>query len=342
MIPRLWFICFKCCVLYRHINTLSPLFKYPLSEGHFFLVLVFNPNQRTLQCSFLYISPQTWVFWQPTPVFLPGKSHGQRRLVGYMLCMGLQSTGHNWARMDMHAHTHMHTRVFLSRVEAPGCIVWAPLLTAANCCLLGTGWCFLVLPGVPRVWPGSSGFISQVPGYWEAIFSPAFWELPGVTQRITRGEMGKAYFFVTDLQKYFTYLGYTSPYCLYTDILFFPICGLSSHFALFPLMKRSFYFKCTVVPQSSQWTGFRTRHRHQNPGMLETHSWHSVSAVPHVWTQPTAVCSTLCIYWEKKKFVYKWTQAVQTHAVQGSTAVKFTDPLLYGLCFIFLTLRNPS
>ena len=24
--------------------------------------------------------------WQPTPVFLPGKSHGQRSLVGYSLC----------------------------------------------------------------------------------------------------------------------------------------------------------------------------------------------------------------------------------------------------------------
>jgi len=24
-----------------------------------------------------------WTEWQPTPVFLPGKSHGQRRLVGY-------------------------------------------------------------------------------------------------------------------------------------------------------------------------------------------------------------------------------------------------------------------
>ena len=23
--------------------------------------------------------------WQPTPVFLPGKSHGQRRLVGYII-----------------------------------------------------------------------------------------------------------------------------------------------------------------------------------------------------------------------------------------------------------------
>ena len=29
--------------------------------------------------------------WQPTPVFLPEESHGQRSLVGYMGSMGLQS-----------------------------------------------------------------------------------------------------------------------------------------------------------------------------------------------------------------------------------------------------------
>ena len=219
-----------------------------------------------------------------------------------------------------------------------GHLCWL-LPTAVYLALAGVSWCCLE--------SRESGLAAQVLSHRSLVTGKLPFHLlsencQALLKRITRGEMGKAYFFVTDLQKYFTYLGYTSPYCLYTDILFFPICGLSSHFALFPLMKRSFYFKCTVVPQSSQWTGFRTRHRHQNPGMLETHSWHSVSAVPHVWTQPTAVCSTLCIYWEKKKFVYKWTQAVQTHAVQGSTAVKFTDPLLYGLCFIFLTLRNPS
>ena len=32
--------------------------------------------------------------WQPTPVFLPGESHGQRSLVGYK---GLQRVGHNWS-----------------------------------------------------------------------------------------------------------------------------------------------------------------------------------------------------------------------------------------------------
>ena len=34
--------------------------------------------------------------WQPTPVFLPGKSHGRRRLIGYSQSMGLQRVGHDW------------------------------------------------------------------------------------------------------------------------------------------------------------------------------------------------------------------------------------------------------
>ena len=42
--------------------------------------------------------------WQPTPVFLPGKSHGQRNLVGYspwteergrLQSVGSQRVGHN-------------------------------------------------------------------------------------------------------------------------------------------------------------------------------------------------------------------------------------------------------
>ena len=34
--------------------------------------------------------------WQPTPVFLPGKSHGQRSLAGYSP-WGCKRAGHNWA-----------------------------------------------------------------------------------------------------------------------------------------------------------------------------------------------------------------------------------------------------
>ena len=42
---------------------------------------------------------ETWVCslgkWQPIPVFLPGKSRGQRSLVGYIQSMGSQRVGHN-------------------------------------------------------------------------------------------------------------------------------------------------------------------------------------------------------------------------------------------------------
>ena len=33
--------------------------------------------------------------WQPTPIFLPGKSHGQRSLAG-LQSMGMQRAGHSW------------------------------------------------------------------------------------------------------------------------------------------------------------------------------------------------------------------------------------------------------
>ena len=44
--------------------------------------------------------------WQPTPVFLPGKFHGQRSLVGY------DQWGHKqWDRTEglIHTHTYTHT-----------------------------------------------------------------------------------------------------------------------------------------------------------------------------------------------------------------------------------------
>ena len=39
--------------------------------------------------------------WLPTPVFMPGESHGQRSLVGYSSCMGSQRVRHNW-QSDFH------------------------------------------------------------------------------------------------------------------------------------------------------------------------------------------------------------------------------------------------
>ena len=45
--------------------------------------------------------------WQPTPVFLPGKSHGWRNLVGYT------PWGHKESDMTEHAHTHTHTHTHI-------------------------------------------------------------------------------------------------------------------------------------------------------------------------------------------------------------------------------------
>ena len=40
-------------------------------------------KQETLVGSLSWEDPLERRKWQPTPVFLPGKSHGQRSLVGY-------------------------------------------------------------------------------------------------------------------------------------------------------------------------------------------------------------------------------------------------------------------
>jgi len=53
--------------------------------------------------------------WQPTPVFLPGKSHGQRSLVGYSPggCKELDMTECVRARAHTHTHTHLFIYTFL-------------------------------------------------------------------------------------------------------------------------------------------------------------------------------------------------------------------------------------
>ena len=53
--------------------------------------------------------------WQPTPVFLPGKSHGQRSLMCYIQFMGLQSRAwlSDWA----------HTYIQLSGLKQHPCII---------------------------------------------------------------------------------------------------------------------------------------------------------------------------------------------------------------------------
>ena len=49
--------------------------------------------------------------WQPTPVFLPGESYGQRSLAGYSPCGCRESDTTEWHSM----HTHTHMRVSLMK-----------------------------------------------------------------------------------------------------------------------------------------------------------------------------------------------------------------------------------
>ena len=52
--------------------------------------------------------------WQPTPVFLPGKSHGQRNLKGYS----------PWSHKELDTIEHAHTHIYvpLSTEHAYACM----------------------------------------------------------------------------------------------------------------------------------------------------------------------------------------------------------------------------
>ena len=94
--------------------------------------------------------------WQPTPVFLPGKSHGQRSLVGYS----------PWGRkeLDTHTHTHTHTCKRMLKFTAWGRFPSAVVGLSAQCwrmwrqretwmenCALGSLW-----PLYAHTWPFSA------------------------------------------------------------------------------------------------------------------------------------------------------------------------------------------
>ena len=86
---------------------------------------------------FLFIRPSSYFWrrqWHPTPVLLPGKSHGQRSLMGYSP-WGSRRVGHDWA-ISLSLFTYMHWRrtwqptpVFLpeesqGRWSLVGCHLW--------------------------------------------------------------------------------------------------------------------------------------------------------------------------------------------------------------------------
>ena len=75
--------------------------------------------------------------WQPTPVFLPGGSHGQRRLEGYGSWGHTESeaTEHACALARTHTHTQTHTH--------------PPAPTVLVLCVGGGGYAFNRIPNAP-------------------------------------------------------------------------------------------------------------------------------------------------------------------------------------------------
>ena len=72
---------------------------FPIFKGRYGLPFWLNGKESTCQCRKHGSNP--WVVkipwrrkWQPTPLFLPGKPHGQRRLAGYSPCAS-KRMGHN-------------------------------------------------------------------------------------------------------------------------------------------------------------------------------------------------------------------------------------------------------
>ena len=76
-------------------STLSPSLAYKHLGDSIFLPIPrwFSGKESACQCRRHRFDP--WVRkirkWQPTPAFLPGKSHGQRSLVNYSSCVRKES-----------------------------------------------------------------------------------------------------------------------------------------------------------------------------------------------------------------------------------------------------------
>ena len=69
--------------------------------------------------------------WQPTPVFFPGKSHGQRSLVGYSpwICKELDLTERPRTH---HTHTHTHTHTVCIGQSQSSNLSLSPGLSSSN------------------------------------------------------------------------------------------------------------------------------------------------------------------------------------------------------------------
>ena len=70
---------------------------------------------------------------QPTPVFLPGESHGGRSLVSYTQSMGSQRVGHDWATSlpqgNQKTKTNISEDILVSDIAIANSVPTQPCLT---------------------------------------------------------------------------------------------------------------------------------------------------------------------------------------------------------------------
>ena len=125
--------------IYPTVCTLYPHLKGMLREALF--VCTWNWTFTVAQTvKNLPAMQETWVQslgredpwrrkWQPTPVILPGESHGQRSLVGYSP-RGLYGVGHDWVTNSTttttiwnwkEAQVSINSRIHQSIVVFPAC-----------------------------------------------------------------------------------------------------------------------------------------------------------------------------------------------------------------------------
>ena len=108
------------------------LCQFPGSFLHFYFILDYGLPRwlsgkestcRCRRCKRSWFGQIPWRRkWQPTPVFLSGKSPWTEDPGGQQ-SMGSQRVRHNWARGHGHAHTHTHTHTLYWTIVDLQCCV---------------------------------------------------------------------------------------------------------------------------------------------------------------------------------------------------------------------------
>ena len=122
MVELFWCILlcsFAMCVYAFQLTVLQQYLQlHELHPGWFSGKESTCPCRRRRKCGFdPWVSTIPWRRkWQPTPVLLLGKSHGQRSLVGYSSC------GHKESDTTRHAHTAPQEHVLLPEECCSECV----------------------------------------------------------------------------------------------------------------------------------------------------------------------------------------------------------------------------